>query len=581
MQKYILSLLALLPLGAAGQDLHKDITVEQQTSPVTREAVRLSILPEVKLPALRQTPLSYSSRVVSAPVPNVITTLEPAAWSDPETDSSQRGYAVLGIFPLLNADLSAGYRIVDSDRTRLSIWGQYDGSVYHRQGVIWRDHTASAGLDLHQDIGSRATLYAGLDYTYGYHNQWEYSHLDGARFGQSTSRFNFDAAFKSTAGGLGYSVYAKVQHFGFYNTPAGPGTLASGDDGEHLFTTSAVRQNLIDFGGIGSLATGATSRFELSARVDVVNTSTPYNGAAVPFGPSDAYRLPARTSGVVRINPRFVNTNDKTSVTVGATMDVAINSGKALSFAPDVTLAWTPAQIFGIEATAKGGTVLNTLASLHDGVTPYLNPTMAYRSSRIPYDFGGRITFGPLLNTTIEAFGGYAKASDWLMPVGDGSIYPGGAVFETLDLSGYHFGVSLGYDNGKTVAAKVKWTTAPSKQFDGYYQWRDRARHVIEADVRVRPMKPLTITGGFEFRSGRATYIYGPELDVVNGIHIYPAERVSLGSQANLTLGASWAFTRRLSVFVSGENLLCRTWQKIGYCPVQGITGLVGASYKF
>lgn len=586
MRTFIISLLAAAPLAVTAQGLHKDINVEQETSPLHRDATRITILPEVTLPALAKSRLPYSDRVVSAPVPNVISTLEPAAWTDPEAGPDTRGYVAGGIFPIFNADISAGYRFVDSDRTRLSAWAQYNASAYHRGEYeqtpggtpfygkpMWRDHTASVGLDLHQAVGRKSIIDAGIDYTYGYHNMWQTPGRGLSR--NTTSKVNFDASFSSHVQGLDYAAHAKVQHFGFHGLKYDGGSITQAYTG----ITSPVSQNLFGIGGDASIAVGGTSSFGLGLDLDLLHSST-HNGAAVPFGLTSAYGMDARTSGVLAVTPRFVNRTSKTTVIIGAIVDVAINSGKAFNISPDVTLAWTPTQNFGIEASAKGGMELNTLASLYTGVTPYMNPFMAYKGSHVPYDLRGRMTFGPFVNVTAEVFGGYAKADSWLMPVYN-DLMPGGAVFETLDVKGYHIGASLGYDNGRTVSAKVKWTMAPSKQYKAYYLWRDRARHVIEADLTVRPVRKLTLNAGFEFRAGRAVYRYGSAPELVDGLYIHPVSRHSLRPVADLTLGAAWRHTDRLTFFVSGENLLSRTWQQIGPRPTQGITALVGAGYKF
>lgn len=566
--------MAASALAAGAQTLHQDIEVEQQTAPVKREAARITILPEVKLPPARTASLPYSSKVVSAKVPGVISTLEPARWTDPDALPDLRGYVTGSVFPLFNADLSAGYRLVDNDRTRLSLWGQYDGSLYHRGRVnnkqtLWRDHTATAGLDLRQTIGSTSALDAALDYTYGYHNLWNGNGLGATTYSHSSSRVNFAAAFSSKTEGLDYSARLNFNRFAFNRASA----ELTGRD--HL-----AGQSLFSIGGTGALAIGETSQVALDADITMLRTSG-HLQSRIPFTFNDIVAVGAATSGVVSVRPRFINRTRVTSVSVGAVMDVAIKSGKTINFAPDVTLAWMPVQIFGAEISAKGGLTLNTICSLNEGVTPYLNPTLAYGSSRLPYDLGGKLTFGPFLSVSVEAFFRYAKTDGWLMPAGTLGALNSGAAFERVDLKGYNAGVKLRYDNGRNVAVSAAWATAPSSQYRGWYEWRDRARNVIEAAVTIRPVKPLDVTAGFELRSGRKYYAYNPIPEVEGSYTYYPVESARLGTVANLKLSASYRYTKRLTLFASGENLLSRNWQMIGGRPAQGATGLVGASYKF
>ena len=68
--------------GAWAQDLHKDITVEQEITPSRREASRIAVLPTVTLSPVRAASLSYSNKVVTTRVPNTFSVLDPVAWGD-------------------------------------------------------------------------------------------------------------------------------------------------------------------------------------------------------------------------------------------------------------------------------------------------------------------------------------------------------------------------------------------------------------------------------------------------------------------------------------------------------------------
>ncbi len=106
--------------------------------------------------------------------------------------------------------------------------------------------------------------------------------------------------------------------------------------------------------------------------------------------------------------------------------------------------------------------------------------------------------------------------------------------------------------------------------------WRDRAKTVVNADLRVTPIERLDVTLGWEYRGNRASmarYISDAgESEVL---------RTSLGSVSNINAGALYRITPRWSVFLKGENLLNRHYTLIGGMPAQGITGLAGVTYKF
>ena len=571
------SLFALFFSGSVmGQELHKDITVEQEITPSRREASRIAVLPTVTLSPVRASSLAYSNKVVTTRVPNSFARLDPVAWGDKIYTSPYRGYFDFGIGgPLFMGDISAGYRIVDREKTRLNLWGQYNGDVYKRTGTTWHDHTASLGLDLRQTVGSSSSLEAGLDYTYGFHDM---AAFEGGRFSQSTSRVNASVSLSGRHSGFDYEAGLRYGHFGYYN-PHFPvlKPVAEGITDPYNGYEPA-RQTLLGVTLGGRLETGVTSHVGVDLSADFLATGRHYV-ATLPFYDEAATLMRSRTTGLVTVTPYFENRTSATTLRIGADVDFAVNSGKTIRVAPDVTFAWHGLQILGIELKAYGGSTLNTLASLYD-ISPYMNGSLAYRPSHMPYAFDAKVAFGPFFGGTIELFGGYAKADDQLMPVA-GGIYPAGGVWESVDIKGYRYGARIGYDNGRTFAVSASYEGAPSKWNRAWYDNCDRARHIAAADLKVRPVDKLTVTLGYEFRGGRACYMYAPETVDMAGFDIYPLTRVSLGAVSNLKLGAGYAATDRLTLFVHGENLLGRKSYYIGGRPVQSANGMIGAALKF
>lgn len=577
MRKFIIPLIFAAPLALPAQDLHKDITVEQEVTPSKREATIINILPSVTLPPVSSAPLTYSDKVVTTRVPNTISTLPPIAWSG-DAPYRYRGYVVGAVGPWFDAAASLGYAFIDNQRTRLSAWGQFDYDIY-RRGLRddkstrrrWHDSSASVGIDLHQAIGSKSTLDAGLEYAYG-HNDF-YASDFASRFSQTVQRVNFLATFTSRHQGLEYDARIGVRHFGFHD--CAPAAVAG-------LGVRPQRQNRFLVSGAGKLETSDCSYLGLSVTADLLDTSRPYGQPLLPyFDIEDDMTLHGSgMTGVVSFTPYYyLAPSTSFSARIGADIDINVKGRKTLRWSPEVTLALTPSQIFGFEVKAKGGTRLNSLADLYSGVTPYLNPLFAYASSHIPYDLQGRLTFGPFFNTTLEVFGGYAKADDWLMPVMSG-LAPGGAIFRAMDVKGWRFGASLGYDNGSTWAVKATYTATPGKYKNLWYENRDRARHVLDAHLTLRPLDRLAVDLGFEFRAGRCLYGYG-EPENIGNLTYYPEERLSLGAVADLTLGVNYALSRRLNIFARGENLLSRIWYHLSPRPSQPANGLLGFSYKF
>lgn len=559
------------------QELHKDIDVEQAITPAKREAARIPILPTVKLSPVKASTLSYSSKVVTTRVPNTFSTLDPVAWGDKIYVSPYRGYLDLGIGgPLFNGGLSAGYRLMDNGKTRLNLWGQYDGDVYKRSDVTWHDHTASVGLGLHQSVARETSIDGSIDYTYGFHD----TAADLGRFSQSTSRVNIALSLSGQHSGLDYSAGLRYKHFGFYNPhlPQSSASVSSEIITDPYNGYKPVRQNLLGVSLGGCIETGASSHIGIDVDADFLSTGEHYE-ASIPYFDDSMALMRSRTTGLVSATPYFETRSSSATLRIGAEVDFSVNSGKVFHVSPDVTLAWHGAQIFGVELKAHGGSTLNTLASLYDE-SPYMNGSVSYRQSHVPYALDAKMSFGPFFGGTIELFGGYAKADDWLLPVLNG-VYPAGAVWESVDVKGYHYGIRIGYDNGKNVAVSASYEGAPSKWNRAYYLWRDRARHVIAAEIKVKPIERLLVYMGYEFRAGRSCYGYIDDPDEMAGQPVWPRERVSLGVVGNLTLGVGYTVNDCLTFFARGENILGRKSLYIGERPMQSANAMVGAALKF
>lgn len=549
----------------AAQQLNKEITVEREVVPIQREATRLGFTPSVSLPPLAMERLSPSTRAITSRVPAGIVVLDPAAWADSIYISPYRGYASIGFMPLYNAMLSAGYRIVDNSTTRVGAWLQYDGTVYTSRRTPYdrassgrkeyiRDHTATVGIYASQRIGASSELSGELDYSYSRYNHPGYSPATGD-YGmeyQSVNRWNADLAWKSTVNDLGYGFRAGYSRFAFGDDiryPYRQDQLPA--EAENNFRFGAGLNADFDGGSLAALDVDF-SGLRTNPTVENPNIGTPrsYSTWLLRFSPSYSYRAGAF------------------DLRLGARVDLTHNSGKAFHIAPDVRIAVNPSSMFALEVSAGGGEWQNTLGSVF-AFARNIEPWAAYANSHIPLTLDARLRIGPLHGLYGEISGGYARANDWLMPAITDSY--GSLILEPEDVKGFHFGAAVGYRWGSVADARVEWHTAPSAYGKGYYLWRDRARNVLDASVKVNPVERLNVDLGFTLRTGRRI------------CHIYDgaSPAITLGDVRDLSAGISYRITPALTVFVNGENLLNHRYSTVDYFESQGITGLAGASLKF
>lgn len=556
---------SLSTLTATAQDLTKEITIEKEIVPEQRAATRLNVTPRLLQPEVKQRQLTMSDRSTASTVPAMVDRLEPARAAA-DTSASSRGYVAAGYFPVYNLALSAGYRIIDNAVTGAGVWMQFDGLSYKEKNLFgdkltYKRNTLSLGGDVTHRLNSRLALDASLAYSFMSVGRPWYESADD----QGIHRLWVDAAVNGRSQQCDYSLGAEVGYTGF--TRGGHLPLAAPASDADL---KAVGE--IDFGVIGGVASlvddGNRFGLNLSGRF---NRYSRYNRWQIASdGDVDVSWGGSVVLGVVTFNPYWSVAAGEFNATIGADVDLVVNSGRFANVAPHAGVNWTPrfaGSMLSLFATATGGVRANTLGSLLD-YTPYVNPLFGYKHSRVPVDILAGVTAGPYRGTALTLRGGYSIADGWLMPV----VVDGANLWHGVDLKGWRAGATLTHRSRWIKELTVSYDYAPNRGDKGYYMWRDHARHVLDADVTVSPIKPLDVTVGFESRWNRSSYAYSTTAGEGS---------VSLGRSNNLSVGALYRFTDRLSFFIRGENLLNTKSYLLFDIPAQGVTGLLGATYKF
>ncbi len=540
---------AAATLSATAQGLHQEIEVEREITPVETESSRYNLRPELILPPVTPIKLSLSDRAVTAPVRPSFTHLSPVSSTTGLETDDYPGYVRAGIFPIFNADVSAGYRFLNTDRTRLNAWLQYTGDVYRRDipgsesdRRYWRDNAVVGGVDLHQAVGQRGLIDAGAAYAYDRYNMYGITPSDMSYylFNQWVHRFNADATYTlASTGGASFKAGLHFERFSFGLKDFVPAR-------EHVYR--------VDLGT--SIAIGEKTRFNMGLDGVIVHSSV---------------HKDASTRGLITFRPAysFFGGENKFSGKIGLSVSAAINDGTVFSIAPDIMLGWNPSTFFSMELTATGGAKVNTLSQLYE-LTPYMYSGRAYRHSNIPYDLGASIIVGPVHGLYARLSGSYSRATDWLMP--DEAIAPQGhgIAYRSGTVRGWQYSGAIGWKH-RYFKIEGSYAQAPSGLKSCYYQWRDRARRVVKAGVEIYPMEKLTIAAGYELRQSRAVYAFSQG----------DFERIALGNAASLSARVDYRVSRSFTVWASGDNLLNYDYIYLGDRPAQDITGMVGIELKF
>ena len=191
MNKIYVSVLmaAVVALGAGAQEkLNKEITLDKDFVPVEKKAVKKSALPKVVIPAKStdKAQVNYSNWAEPTAVGTTIPTMLPYGYRTAHIFSGQRGYLELGAGSQLNFDGSAGYRIVDTEHSKLGLWLQHNSTWSGKNSTKliadddlrlkqkFNDNTV--GLDFNQHFAP-GDLVLGAKMHYDNFNSVSYTHL--------------------------------------------------------------------------------------------------------------------------------------------------------------------------------------------------------------------------------------------------------------------------------------------------------------------------------------------------------------------------------------------------------------------
>lgn len=575
---YIYTLATTLAFNISAQELTKEITIDKDIVPELSESNKINVTPQVPQLNINHKKLKYNDRAKTTEVPGSITTLEPAENVDTITPSKYRGYAMLGYFPVYNLDLTAGYTFLDNNTTKLNAWLQYNGESYcakPRSGEECSiyDHSVIADVALAQKVGDKSMLNVDVDYTFtNFNSPWVQND-----YCQSANDVNFNALWTSSVGAVKYKALASYNYFGFsedfpYNEKLYHNVGSAFD---------AVKEHNVNVGGYAKYDFGNNT----SAALDIKFALAHDNHLLIPgwgvskgiawhgFRNNEGY-----THSTLSLTPHYDIVFDKLSLRIGANIEGQFDYDGGIYFSPDVYLDWKPTNYISAYAYFTGGVSQNTMSSIFD-VSHYFMPAMAYGNSYLPCAIDAGVNLGPFKDATIKVYGGYAFANDWYMPafIEENTLN----IMNEVDLRGWHVGIEASYCYKNWGKINASYTIAPQQAYDkGYYLWRDRAKHVVNASLIVTPIAPLDITLGYEYRGGRSSYMQSISTSE-NGTVFPEYTRYSLGHVNNLSLGGLYRFNDHLSFFVKAENLFNHKYDLLYDIPSQGITGLLGATYKF
>lgn len=607
-------LIAFAAQASAQEPLNKEITVDKEIVPQEREAQRLQLTPKIVRPEIQYKKLEWTPRAVHADPVNGLRLLPPAPWEASIEPQPYRGYVAAGYLPKLQLGLSAGYRLLDTEKTTSNVALQYSGMNYsgdigYANSIDYKHHTVVAGADIEHSFNKGLTAGAALKYL---HDSFSAPWMDG-----TVSVNPFTPIWNSTSGtfipifdrvqarkmnGIDGSVYMrhKVNSFSYGLAVDVEHTGFSGK--KDLFED--ISNTVVE--ARGNLAYDFSPTSSVKAIVSYTDKQCskfifPSSGILTNFSwPADLAMASGSTRyGLLDATLTYNVTKEYFALSAGAHLSSRSGDSKGTLIYPEFRLAVMPTQQFSAYINVSGGNVsMNSLGSIYREM-PFISGQQQFSPTYENWSADAGINFGPFAGVTVELWGGYARVKNLWMPlfvdVTDRIIQPA-VGFNEFSLSGtglmalknkytsIHYGAAVGYRFGRVVALRVSYEGAPDSDDKGYAQWLDRAKSEFKAALTVTPVDRLNLKAAFSIRNGRkqtrAVHIGDIEAPDNYGSKDYQYFK-QLGTAASLDLGASYGINKRVTVWADVENILNRRWQMCYNIMNPGVTGLVGATYKF
>lgn len=535
----------------------QDIDVEGTYVPEYIARDRIGMFPVPVRPEVKQSLLDFDLRGTDADFLPCAVPIPATGWQTTRKWNKARGYADLSLGSWLNADLSAGYRIIESEKSKLGVRLQYNSTSLWKPRLApdldtrMRRFDGSLGLWGSHKVQDRGRLDAALDYHLGNFNYygWLRPEAPTQTLNDIAARIAWQS--ESEQESLRWNTALGVRSFNY----------RTGD------SETDLRLN-------AGLQCPASSESSFVAGLDAGMLF--YSERKDKYSPlmPTVWERPDNY-GNIALSPAYRLSKRGLDLRIGARIDLTFNAGthgdryRVFHIAPDVKVDWTsgPATIF---AHFEGGCTSNTLAAGYQSdyyQNPYSGSTMPVYS---PLDAKAGVRFGP--------FSGFHIGGEFAYRIEKGQ-YLDRALFmplingETLqqtdprsDLSGWSASLEAGYDAGRWFKINARASYQPQNGKKGWYNGLDRARWTARAEAVTNPWRTLEFRLSYDFRGVRCA---GADSDW------------RLPDITDLNLAASYGITDALSVWIEGRNLLGTRSAYLPGLPTPGVSVSAGLGVTF
>lgn len=576
------------------EELQKAIVVETDYQPELLKSTRLGTNPATLEEKQTKISLDYSDWAIPAKVDPLVVTQTVDDFAEKFKYSDKRGYATFGMGNYLNIVGNAGYRIVDKDNTQFGVWLQHNSTSgltdglyknineaykYSRQYVI----EDRVGLDF-SNVFSKGVLKAETSYHFDRFNYYGSGTSLPGNTRQVVNEFNINALWRGESvndNQVSYYIGAEYNYFGnkfgFRNFCYDTGFFDEGLT-ENILNINGGAEFLLG----GSDFAGADLAFQyLGYRNLQGNVSGGIYETTENIG--------GKSFGMLSVTPYYSHRTDNMNLRIGAHVDLSFDNGTFFRIAPDVRFDWEMSRMFSLYASATGGNEIHTFHNVA-ARNRYVNPSLMLPTSYTMVDAEAGLNFGLFKGFTITPFVGFAVVRDALVTAftsADNNMnYPeptAATTYQAVDMNGAKMGLKTAYNYSDKVEFKAAYTFAPQGTKSGYQLADNRPEHVVDAKLKVTPIRQLDLYVDYRFMGGRRvlnTHYY-PMMGSEQPATMMSETTIDLGTFSDLGFGAAYRFTDMFSAYCRLNNLLNRHQQLYYGMYAQHFNFLVGAAVNF
>ena len=589
--------------------LVREMTLEREYDPTIQDANKINRLPEVREPEITKRTIEYSPFTIPADPEKEIIVLPSGDIMTAIPVNNRRGYFHFGGGMYTNLTGDFGYHLLNDERDKLNFYLSHRstngkvGEIDNKQKAVFYDNLG--GLDFKHSFDP-AVLRLGANYTYSMFNYY------GRAFGAYLSMPSYYSSYMPDFTAVDRETNQVNQVVNAYAGIQSKEYTQIGYILDFDFVRFTQKYGLSkDWEGIGenkfTFKAGFNSRFGAGNKLAGFTGKLNYFTYTYPA----YYGIESESLGYkdyieATFTPYYRIEGDTWKAQLGVNLMMTTVDSAKFFLSPNVSIEAEIANktVFYVNA---GGEIQSNDAFGLSKRNRYMDYSFITKPSRTWLDATLGIRTGVAPGVWFDIFAGYKITENEVFfvpspviripyiplssssPSGEYGFHSYYSVFQP-DASQFRAGATFKYMYKKVADFSVKgvynqWSLSAGDGMEpgNYDDVKPYGRPAIEvnADLTIRPVKPLTLTLGYYLGSDRYTFF--PSRTIIMDEQEIPVDRqeIKMKDFNDLNFTASWNFNQTFGAYLKLNNLLFEQ-QELWYgYPLQGFNAMVGINLNF